>query len=499
MTPSPRQQVVYDTWTSTDNNILIQAVAGGAKTTTLMGVLERSEFRTLFLAFNKSIQEEIQSRIEEKGLSHAKAMTLHSLGLLAIKHHYGYRNVIINNSKSYQLIKYLEKVEASTFKKIDWNDRVKVIMTMLELNDLSRLFLTNDLKELFAHMTIMDKYYFEHELLPTIWSRFLEIREASYNGQVEIDFTDMIYLVVKNKLLIPIQPYYLMIDEAQDLNLAQHYFIDLLVSQGDVHKWIAVGDRRQSIYGFSGAFSSSFDLFKEKENTIELPLDVCYRCPSAIIDEANDVYDVMTGFKEEEGIVEDIDDYLLIKDGSMIVCRNTTPLIDLYFKLLPENRKVYLKGDDILSSITRFLKQYSTLTIGETVTKINKEIKRLDAITNKTDKDRFELYRLKENYSNFRLLITHFVLGNESISVLIATLKSMFVEIDDPDAIVLCTIHKSKGLESDIVYILNEFLIPSKFAKSPMQLEQEQNLKYVARTRAKKELYYLTIKNKEEE
>jgi ATP-dependent exoDNAse (exonuclease V) beta subunit len=40
----------------------------------------------------------------------------------------------------------------------------------------------------------------------------------------------------------------------------------------------------------------------------------------------------------------------------------------------------------------------------------------------------------------------------------------MFKSIDDSTAITLCTIHKSKGLEANIVYILNEFLIPSKFA-----------------------------------
>jgi hypothetical protein len=38
MVPSVRQQTVYNTWTNTDSNILIQAVAGGAKTTTLMGI-----------------------------------------------------------------------------------------------------------------------------------------------------------------------------------------------------------------------------------------------------------------------------------------------------------------------------------------------------------------------------------------------------------------------------------------------------------------------------
>ena len=90
------------------------------------------------------------------------------------------------------------------------------------------------------------------------------------------------------------------------------------------------------------------------------------------------------------------------------------------------------------------------------------------------------------------------LIGDDKIEILLQSLKQLFAEPEDETVITLCTIHKSKGLEADVVYILNEFLIPSKFAKSSMQLEQETNLKYVARTRAKKELYYLTIKSEEE-
>lgn len=498
MIPSSNQEVVYNTWTSTDSNILIQAVAGSGKTTTLMGVLERSHYRTLFLAFNKTIQEEIQSKIEARGFVHAKAMTLHSLGLLSIRNHYGSKNVVINNNKSWQLMKDLEKFNKRLFGSLIWEERAKISMTIMEMNDMSRVFLTNDIKELFGFMKQMDKFYFEHPNLEQLWNDFLQLREQTYIGKIEIDFTDMIYLVVKEKIMIAVQPYYLAIDEAQDLNLVQHEFIDMLINQGDVHKWIAIGDRRQSIYGFSGAYGSSFDLFLEKENVIELPLDVCYRCPSLIIDEANKIYNVMTGFKEEEGIVEDIEnDISQIQPGAMVICRNSNPLIDLYFQLLGMEAKVFLKGDDILSSIMRFLKPYSYKTVDEARSKILNEIRRLDKLENKNDDERFKLYRLKQNYANFELLITNLVVGNSTIEVLLQSLKNMFAETDDIDAITLCTIHKSKGLEADVVYILNEFLIPSKFAKSPMQLEQETNLKYVARTRAKKELYYLTIKSED--
>lgn len=497
MTPSIKQQTVYDTWNNTDSNLLIQSVAGSGKTTTLIGILERCEYKTLFLAFNKSIQEEIQSKIEENGYVHAKAMTIHSLGLLSIRNHYGSGNVIINNNKSWQLMKDLERFNKKLFGSLIWEERAKISMTIMEMNDLSRVFLTNDMKELFTFMKQMDKFYFEHVNLEQLWNEFVTLREQTYTGKIEIDFNDMIYLVVKEKIMIAVQPYYLMIDEIQDLSFAQHEFINLLVNQGDIQKWVKIGDRRQSIYGFSGAYGNSFDLIKEQPNVIELPLDVCYRCPQLIVDEANKIYNVMEGFKQESGIVEDITNVSLIQDGSMVICRNSTPLIDLYFQLLSLDRKVFIKGDDILSSITKFLKPYSYKTVDETRRKIVLEMSRLEKIEKKNDDERFKLYRLKQNYSNFILLITHLLVADNKIEVLLQSLKQLFAEPEDESVITLCTIHKSKGLEADVVYILNEFLIPSKFAKSSMQLEQEMNLKYVARTRAKKELYYLIIKSEE--
>lgn len=499
MIPSSNQEAVYSAWTSTDSNLLLQAVAGSGKSTTLIGILERTPFRTLFLAFNKSIQEEMQSKINNKGLIQGKALTIHSLGLTSITQAYG-RNVVVNKSKNWDLIKHLEKCNKRLYRNLIWEDKAKINITLIEMNDISRLFMTDDMDEIFEFMRNMDKFYYEHPDLLALWEEFKEIREATYSGiKKEIDFVDMIFLPVREKLYIPVAPVYLLIDEAQDLNLAQHLFIDLLLNQGDIQKWVAVGDRNQSIYGFSGAYGTSFDLFKQKENVIELPLGVCYRCPSLIIDEANKVYNVMEGFKEEEGIVDVVISSYDIQDGSMVICRNTDPLIKLYFQLISQKKKVFLKGEDILGGITRFLKPYLTKNVSDTKRKISDELKRLEGIQNKSDDERFKYFRLKQNFTNFALLITNLEIGNDKVEVVLQSLNKMFEEIHDDDAITLCTIHKSKGLEADVVYILDEYLIPSKFAKSPMQLEQEQNLKYVARTRAKQELYYLNLNKPEDE
>jgi superfamily I DNA/RNA helicase len=486
--PSQRQLDIFSIWQNRDSNILINAVAGSGKTTTLLQLLEYCEYRTLFLAFNKSVQEEIQAKIEARGLAQGKAMTMHSLGLSAIRK--SYRRFKINNGKNFDILKKVQDKNRGTFRSYIWKDRIRIGYTLMDMNDVSRLFLTTDIEEISKHFLSMDKTMFNFEHLEELWEDFVGFRDEYYDRDVaEIDFTDMIYVPVIKDLVIPIDPYYLMIDEAQDLNLCQHKLIDNLINQGTVQKWIAVGDRNQSIYGFSGAYSSSFDLFKQKGNVEELPLDICYRCATSIVDIANEVYPVMEYSTDFSGTVEYVSNPALIKPNSMVICRNSEPLINLYFQLLGLGKDCYIKGEDILNSIIRFLKPYKSSSVGTAKVEMLYKIDELSRDT--TDDGRLELYIFKENFANFKKLAEHFCESFETVDTLLNRLKSLF--INKENAIMLCTIHKSKGLEADIVYILNEDLIPSRFAKSAEQLKQENNLKYVARTRAKEELYFLDL------
>tara|TARA_R110000796_G_scaffold118353_2_gene231944 strand:- start:3034 stop:4527 length:1494 start_codon:yes stop_codon:yes gene_type:complete len=491
---SQKQEDIFQEWRNTDNNLLINAVAGSGKTTTLLKLVEYCEYKTLFLAFNKSVQEEIQAKLDARGLVQGKSLTLHGLGLSAVRSFYS--KIKVNKNKNFDILKKIQLNFKDTFKKYTWKERVKIGYSLMDMNDISRLFLTKDLKEIKKNLISMDKFLFEFEDLEELWEAFVEIRESMYSKRtLELDFVDMIYIPVIKNLHIPIDPYYLMVDESQDLNLCQHTLIDNLINQGDINKWIAVGDRNQSIYGFSGSYSSSFDLFLEKDNVKEFPLDICYRCPKAVIDSANQVYPVMEYSSPAEGIVGIEVDVSLIKNKSMVICRNSSPLIDLYFKLLGQNKECYIKGEEILQSIVRFLTPYKSVLVGTAKIEMSKKLMTLSL--DMSSKGKMELYRFKENHANFTKLSTHLCVSSNSISDLIYKLKSLFVS--KKDAIMLCTIHKSKGLESDVVYILNENLIPSKFAKSPEQLRQEENLRYVARTRAKKEMYFLNLNGKQDD
>lgn len=62
---------------------------------------------------------------------------------------------------------------------------------------------------------------------------------------------------------------------------------------------------------------------------------------------------------------------------------------------------------------------------------------------------------------------------------------------DNKDAVLLSTVHKAKGMEADNVYILYPSLMPWVVARKQWEKEAENNLIYVAVTRAKKTLNYI--------
>ncbi len=96
----------------------------------------------------------------------------------------------------------------------------------------------------------------------------------------KIDFEDMVYLPLILKCRFW-RHGVVMIDEAQDTNPARRALVRALVRKGG--RVIAVGDRRQAIYGFTGADADALDLIKADFNCIEFPLTITYRCPKNVV------------------------------------------------------------------------------------------------------------------------------------------------------------------------------------------------------------------------
>ena len=81
--------------------------------------------------------------------------------------------------------------------------------------------------------------------------------------------------------------------------------------------------------------------------------------------------------------------------------------------------------------------------------------------------------------------LKHIQLEESFNQMILDNIKTKFT-----DSISLLTIHKAKGLEFEIVFIIgfNEGILPG-LNKKGQELEEERRLSYVGITRAKQELY----------
>lgn len=79
--PSPEQQVAINTLLATKNNIIIDAVAGSGKTTTILHLAQAApDKRFLVLVYNRRLMDETQGRADAAGLTNMTVLNYHALG-----------------------------------------------------------------------------------------------------------------------------------------------------------------------------------------------------------------------------------------------------------------------------------------------------------------------------------------------------------------------------------------------------------------------------------
>ena len=259
---------------------------------------------------------------------------------------------------------------------------------------------------------------------------------------------------------------------------------------------MAVGDPRQAIYGFAGADVESFTLLTKLPDTVELPLSVCYRCDMDIIKRAQtEVPQIEWREGADVGIVNDSAKVADIQDGDMVLCRLSAPLVALCIKYIGEGVKAYIKGRDIGVNLINMLKKTNRVRIKDALKIMYRELVRVQAEIVKTTGLTAEEAVQHTSYVLYADKIKAIEVISEGLTKVedvCDRINAIFSD-ESKQGICLSTVHKSKGLESDRVFIL----CPDKFLlKRAMQIdwmaEQEHNLIYVAYTRAKHYLGFVT-------
>jgi len=468
---SPYQKDIFrDIAKATDHTVVI-ARAGSGKTSTIIEgfkYLPRGK-KTLMVAFNKSITKELK----ERAPSYVDVMTLHSLGLRAIKQSFG--NVVIESDKCNTLVQSIIG---------DDQDLWELNQSICKCVSLCKGFLFDTPKNI---EELIDRFGIETLNLPR--DKFIDhvikaLALCKANKNV-IDFDDMIWFPFVYRLNIG-KFDVVFVDEAQDLNAAQIAMVMSAIKPDG--RIIAVGDPAQSIYQFRGADSEAIPNFINKLKAKTLPLSVTYRCPKKVVKLAQDIVpDIEAHDQAEDGLVADLDagDLLKkVKPGDFVLSRTNAPLVKYCLALLKAGIPANIQGRDIGVNLLYFIKKSKAKTIVEFTKYVNEwrdqEVKRL--MSEKKDTticiDKAEcLLNLCES--------------TLTIKDLKETIETLFNDTDDSAKVMFSTTHKAKGLERDRVFVLAD-----TYRSRTRGGGEESNLWYVAITRAKKELYLVKNPNK---
>ena len=496
------QKAIFAEVKNGKTNIAVNAVAGSGKTTTIVECCKllgyRNKYDVKFLAFNRSIVKELGEKISR----YADVSTLHSFGLSIIRNVLGDRGFEVDkNDRKYSRI--VRDNNMLTLNNDDSNYQ-KALNNIDKLMKLCRINLIGD--DIAAVNAICDEY----SIVPlanevSLACEFLKDAysvKSDGNRKPLIDYTDMIVLPLSEKFVDKIPTYKVVfVDECQDLSKAQR---ELMLAAARNGRFVAVGDRRQAINGFAGADCASFDKIATLPNTIELPLSVNYRCGKNIISMAQEVVPEIQACETAiDGVVNNVNKITLdlFKPNDMVLCRTAAPLVVMCLKLIAAGVTAVVKGKDIASGLIGMIDKSKAKTIKgfESWCEIEKEKKAREI----AKRDKCTLSEAKETgtFVGFCDRINCILAVGENISNLDgvkAKIEEIFSDERKANAVNFSTCHKSKGLEADRVLILLPNKLPLTWKnQKDWEFEQEMNLKYVALTRAKKELVFVNVEQNE--
>lgn len=416
---------------STKGQYLVIAGAGSGKTHTIVHrtiwLLENgiNEKNILMITFTKKATLEMKERIER--------ILGRKVGITISTFHSFCARLIIKHSSFFGI----EKLEILEEKE---RDRLLLFLTkkILDINK-KEYHNEKEVEKIISHLyktkdKLIDLYKKDKIMLEIINSIKFEFKKYKYEKKL-YDFDDLLEIVVnklrENKMFLKIlqeKIKYLVVDEYQDSNTIQRELLKLL--SGENGNLMVVGDDYQSIYGFRGAdFTNILKFGEDFKNAKLIKLEKNYRSFEEIIDYSKKVAKT----------------FKLKYNKNIIGCGKFGGKIEI------NQFETYQKECDYIC---------------KKIIELKKEGKKL--------KDMVILHR------------NHFYIGE-----LLRTLEKHNISYTDNgnDFLNISTLHQSKGLEWDIVFIplLLEGIFPTGLDIEVV--EEEKRLYYVGVSRAREKLF----------
>jgi len=494
MNLSPQQSAVIK-WVKTGKgSAFVEAVAGAGKTSTLIQACAETTGSVAFAAFNKKIADEIAAKVAKLNLGNRiRVGTFHSFGFNA------WRRV-------HPKVQLDERKKAErTLEHLELNERTKPIAPfILKLVSLAKqraigLYGAVDDESLWYAIIEHFDLAFEIEDESLISSGVVLAIEAlkyqtSIGGEL-IDFDDMIYLPVVSGCRMWENDWFFG-DEFQDTNPARRAMARKMLRPGG-HACF-VGDRCQSVFGFTGADADAVDQVIKEFNCITLPLTITYRCPKAVVALAQEVVShIQAADSAPEGAVRTIEEKDLLAQNltvtDAILCRKTKPLVDTAYQLIRNSIACHVEGRDIGLGLLKLVNKFAARDLETLRDKLeayaDRECNKLVAKGKETQAE-----ALRDRVETVLVMAD----GAKDVGDLRQRITDLFYDDGDKNnrkpSVTLSTIHKAKGREWPRVFILGRNVwMPSPWARMEWQQYQESCLIYVAYTRAQQELVLVNV------
>lgn len=476
------EQIAIFTWLACGiGNLVIRARAGTGKTFTItygIHFIPQSIQSILYAVFNKKNQLEAQAKITDPRV---KVTTFHALGYSIILSHW-------------PRVKPDNFVERDRVQSVCPDIPSEVVTQVCRLVAfLKNGFINPTLDEAretmdYRGIECSEKFESWNARLPQLALDAMEkAKTRDYQGRISFD--DMIWLPVAMGW-VQKKFDFVFVDECQDMNLPQ--LTMAVQSCKDTGQVCLTGDDRQAMYGFRGAMCNGIDIFKARLNADELGLTTTYRCPKKVVALASQlVPDYKVADSAPEGIVENINDSRLLETvqiGDAILSRINAPLMKICLSLLKRNVSARIEGRDIGKTLCNIVRDIRAKSVPDFMTRIEAwQTKQIARCKGKNAESKIETI-----HDQTEMLVSIAEVAS-SVADIETRLNSLFVDSDyaTKPAVVLSSVHKAKGLEWPNVYLLADTFKRNRPNTTPDAQREEQNIYYVALTRAKNKLTFV--------
>ncbi|MCK9361766.1 UvrD-helicase domain-containing protein [Patescibacteria group bacterium] len=513
MNPTEEQASIIHSWKTTKSSIMVSAYAGCAKTTTLELLGKEIRVPALALAFNKKIKDELAARFPPN----FQVQTMNSLGFQALRRALpAVQKWDIDDRKIGKLVSQALKEQSIDATEDQWALVRALVSAVMNAGVVPKEIsatggLLPDEPEVWK--SIADDLFIPKEdfalLLPVARQTIIDSIRLVPRGVISFD--DQIYypaLISGRFIPYPV----VLVDEAQDLSPLNRELIRKSI--GAASRLIVVGDPKQAIYAFRGADSLSMQRLRAlREEWIDLPLTLTWRCPRAIVARQqahapgfraaptapDGVFARLEVPSEVEGEAfwswSDLESRARPGDRIAILCRNNAPILKLAFKLLRQQIGVSMLGRDLAGGLAAHAKKlFKSDTDASEMRKILDEY--LETETSKLGEgDEAKIDSISDRVESLRAILDGS--GARTGAELQSAIRQVFSK--ENGRVELGSIHRAKGLEWDVVVHLDPWRLPSKSARdaakkgNEVPLEQERNLKYVCETRTKFALFEANV------